>query len=87
MNIHEYQAKQLLAKFGIGVPAGYPARTVKEAVEGAKQLPGPRRAHRAACLPAPPAKVTGSRTRTAGIPPGVGGMPAVRSARRSARLS
>jgi succinyl-CoA synthetase beta subunit len=41
MNIHEYQAKQLLAKFGIGVPAGYPARTVKEAVEGAKQLPGP----------------------------------------------
>ncbi|HEU4651141.1 MAG TPA: ADP-forming succinate--CoA ligase subunit beta [Croceibacterium sp.] len=41
MNIHEYQAKQLLAKFGIGVPAGHPARTVKEAVEGAKQLPGP----------------------------------------------
>ena len=25
MNIHEYQAKQLLAKFGIGVPAGHPA--------------------------------------------------------------
>ncbi len=41
MNIHEYQAKQLLAKFGIGVPAGHPARSVKEAVEGAKQLPGP----------------------------------------------
>jgi succinyl-CoA synthetase beta subunit len=41
MNIHEYQAKQLLAKFGIGVPAGHSAKTVKEAVEGAKQLPGP----------------------------------------------
>ena len=41
MNIHEYQAKQLLAKFGIAVPAGHPARTIKEAVEGAKRLPGP----------------------------------------------
>ena len=41
MNIHEYQAKQLLQKFGIGVPAGHAARTVKEAVEGAKRLPGP----------------------------------------------
>lgn len=41
MNIHEYQAKELLAKFGIGVPTGYPALTVEEAVEGAKKLPGP----------------------------------------------
>ncbi len=41
MNIHEYQAKELLAKFGVGIPAGYPALTVEEAVEGAKQLPGP----------------------------------------------
>jgi len=41
MNIHEYQAKELLAKFGIGVPAGYPATSVEEAVEGAKKLPGP----------------------------------------------
>ncbi|WP_336979260.1 ADP-forming succinate--CoA ligase subunit beta [Altererythrobacter fulvus] len=41
MNIHEYQAKELLAKFGIGIPAGYPALTVEEAVAGAKQLPGP----------------------------------------------
>ena len=40
MNIHEYQAKQLLEKFGIGVPAGHPARSIKEAVEGAKRLPG-----------------------------------------------
>ncbi|QSB45262.1 ADP-forming succinate--CoA ligase subunit beta [Tsuneonella flava] len=41
MNIHEYQAKELLAKYGIGIPAGYPALTVEEAVEGAKKLPGP----------------------------------------------
>jgi succinyl-CoA synthetase beta subunit len=41
MNIHEYQAKELLAKFGIGIPAGHAALTVEEAVEGAKKLPGP----------------------------------------------
>jgi succinyl-CoA synthetase beta subunit len=41
MNIHEYQAKELLAKYGIGIPAGHAALTVEEAVEGAKQLPGP----------------------------------------------
>ncbi len=41
MNIHEYQAKELLAKFGIGVPAGYPAASVAEAVKAAGKLPGP----------------------------------------------
>ncbi len=41
MNIHEYQAKELLAKFGIGVPTGYPALSVEEAVAGANSLPGP----------------------------------------------
>ena len=41
MNIHEYQAKELLAKYGIGIPAGHAALTVDEAVEGAKKLPGP----------------------------------------------
>ena len=41
MNIHEYQAKELLAKFGVPVPAGYPAMSVEEAVEAAKKLPGP----------------------------------------------
>ncbi len=41
MNIHEYQAKELLAKYGIGIPAGHAALTVEEAVAGAKQLPGP----------------------------------------------
>ncbi|MXP44371.1 ADP-forming succinate--CoA ligase subunit beta [Allopontixanthobacter sediminis] len=41
MNIHEYQAKELLAKYGIGIPSGYAALTVEEAVAGAKKLPGP----------------------------------------------
>lgn len=41
MNIHEYQAKELLAKYGIGIPTGHAALTVEEAVAGARQLPGP----------------------------------------------
>jgi succinyl-CoA synthetase beta subunit len=41
MNIHEYQAKELLAKYGAPVPAGFAAMSVDEAVEGAKKLPGP----------------------------------------------
>ena len=41
MNIHEYQAKELLAKYGIGIPTGYAAMTVEEAVAGAEKLPGP----------------------------------------------
>jgi succinyl-CoA synthetase beta subunit len=41
MNIHEYQAKELLAKFGIGIPRGIAALSVEEAVAAAKALPGP----------------------------------------------
>jgi succinyl-CoA synthetase beta subunit len=41
MNIHEYQAKELLAKFGVPVPAGIPAMSVEEAVAATEQLPGP----------------------------------------------
>src|SRR5437870_11768652 len=41
MNIHEYQAKELLAKYGVPVPAGYAAMSAEEAVEAAKKLPGP----------------------------------------------
>ena len=41
MNIHEYQAKELLAKFGVPVPAGFPAMSVDQAVEAAERLPGP----------------------------------------------
>jgi len=41
MKIHEYQAKELLAKYGVPVPAGYAAMSVEEAVEAAQKLPGP----------------------------------------------
>jgi succinyl-CoA synthetase beta subunit len=41
MNIHEYQAKELLAKFGVPVPAGYAAMDLEEAIAAAKMLPGP----------------------------------------------
>ncbi len=41
MNIHEYQAKELLAKYGVPVPAGHAAMSVEEAVEAAGKLPGP----------------------------------------------
>ena len=41
MNIHEYQAKELLTKFGVPVPAGHAAMSVDDAVEAARKLPGP----------------------------------------------
>ena len=41
MNIHEYQAKALLASFGVPVPAGRPAFSVDEAVKAAEELGGP----------------------------------------------
>ena len=41
MNIHEYQAKELLARFGVAVPAGMPALSIDEAVAAAGALPGP----------------------------------------------
>ncbi len=41
MNIHEYQAKELLAKYGVAVPKGIPAMNVAEAVKAAESLPGP----------------------------------------------
>ncbi len=40
MNIHEYQAKGLLAKFGVGVLSGQVAYTPDEAVEAARKLGG-----------------------------------------------
>jgi succinyl-CoA synthetase beta subunit len=41
MNIHEYQAKELLAKYGVAVPKGIAAMTVAEAVAACDQLAGP----------------------------------------------
>ena len=38
MNIHEYQAKQLLAQYGVAVPAGSPCKTVAEAEDAAEKL-------------------------------------------------
>ena len=41
MNIHEYQAKSLLAKFGVSVPRGAVAFTPEEAENAARDLGGP----------------------------------------------
>src|SRR6187200_912955 len=41
MNIHEYQAKAVLREFGVPTPKGIPAFNVDEAVNAAKELPGP----------------------------------------------
>lgn len=41
MNIHEYQAKALLAEFGVTIPKGKVAFTVDEALQAAKELGGP----------------------------------------------
>jgi len=38
MNIHEYQGKEILSKYGVSVPKGKVAFTVEEAVEAAKEL-------------------------------------------------
>jgi succinyl-CoA synthetase beta subunit len=40
VKIHEYQAKEILRKFGVVTPAGYPAFSVDEAVAAAKKLGG-----------------------------------------------
>jgi succinyl-CoA synthetase beta subunit len=41
MNIHEYQGKELLRRYGVAVLDGHVAWTPEEAVEGARKLPGP----------------------------------------------
>src|SRR6185295_6884057 len=41
MNIHEYQAKQVLKTYGVPVAKGIPAFTVDEAVKAAETLGGP----------------------------------------------
>ncbi len=40
MNVHEYQGKQILKKYGVQVPNGFVAFTADEAVEAAKKLEG-----------------------------------------------
>jgi succinyl-CoA synthetase beta subunit len=41
MNVHEYQAKSVLAGFGVPVPRGHPALKMDEAVKAAAELGGP----------------------------------------------
>ncbi|WP_242392509.1 ADP-forming succinate--CoA ligase subunit beta [Anaeromyxobacter oryzisoli] len=41
MKIHEYQAKELLRRFGVAVPRGYLAATALEAESASRQLGGP----------------------------------------------
>jgi succinyl-CoA synthetase beta subunit len=38
MNLHEYQAKQILSSFGVPVPRGIMAETVDQAVDAAKEI-------------------------------------------------
>ena len=40
MKIHEYQAKALLAKYGVPVPRGEVVETVPQAVDAARKLGG-----------------------------------------------
>ncbi|CAN5177725.1 ADP-forming succinate--CoA ligase subunit beta [soil metagenome] len=40
MNIHEFQAKELLQKFGVATPAGKAARTADEAEQAAREIGG-----------------------------------------------
>ena len=42
MNIHEYQAKELLRQYGVPVPAGSVAHSVEQAVAAAEELGGGR---------------------------------------------
>ena len=41
MNVHEYQAKQIFAKYGVPTPKGIMAESVKDAVVAAQTLGGP----------------------------------------------
>ena len=40
MKIHEYQGKEIFRKYGLRTPRGFPAFSVDEALEAAKQLGG-----------------------------------------------
>ncbi|PZP54145.1 MAG: ADP-forming succinate--CoA ligase subunit beta [Azospira oryzae] len=41
MKIHEYQAKEILRRYGVATPRGLPCFSIDEAVEAAKKLGGP----------------------------------------------
>ena len=67
MNIHEYQAKGLLTKFGVAVPRGIAAFTPEEAENAARELGGPiwvvkTQIHAGGRRPAPKASRTSGST-------------------------
>ena len=41
MKIHEYQGKDVLRRYGVAVPRGFPCFSVEEAVDAARKLGGP----------------------------------------------
>src|ERR687883_2106486 len=41
MNVHEYQAKELLRRYGVATPRGIACFTVDDAVKAARELGGP----------------------------------------------
>jgi len=41
MKIHEYQGKDILRRYGVAVPRGFPCFSVDEAIDAAKKLGGP----------------------------------------------
>ena len=41
MKIHEYQGKEILKKYGVAVPTGYPCFSIDEAIAAAEKLGGP----------------------------------------------
>ena len=41
MKIHEYQGKEILKKYGVAVPTGYPCFSIDDAMAAAEKLGGP----------------------------------------------
>ena len=40
MKIHEFQAKEIISRYGVSIPKGYAVKTVEDAVEAARKLSG-----------------------------------------------
>ena len=68
MKIHEYQAKALLAKYGVPVPRGEVAETVQQAVEAARKLGG-KVVVKAEIMPADEGKAAASSLRPIPLKP------------------
>ena len=64
MNLHEYQAKELMRRHGVPVPAGEPATSVEEAKAAIEKLFGEGH-QRVVVVPTTPAAAAKVRLRTA----------------------